>query len=104
MSFDIDQTFKDMLGAAKAIFESEWPKAKDAVEQVLNDEREALQNIAVERLKGNITEEDFKSHLEKEKLALEAGLSMLTVIAKATIQKAVNAAIEVFWKAVKAAV
>ncbi|WP_243688767.1 hypothetical protein [Geotalea toluenoxydans] len=46
MGFELDKVFGDMLAAAEGVFRKEWPKVKDAMEQVLADEREALKNIS----------------------------------------------------------
>jgi len=73
------------------------------MEQVLRDESDTLQNIAIERINGNITESDAARQIEDEKVVIESALAMLKVINKVMIQDAVNAALDVFWKSVKAA-
>ncbi len=104
MAFNAEQTEKDMLASVKAVMGSEWPKINDAMQQVLKDEREALQNIAVAYAAGKINDDDLKSQLEDEKDTLKAGLSMVRAVSTASLQKAVNAAIDTFWKAVLAAI
>jgi len=103
MSFDIQKTIQDMVGAAEQVLKEEWPKVDAAVEQVLRDESDTLQNIAIERISGNITESDAARQIEDEKTVIESALAMLKVINKVMIQDAVNAALDVFWKSVKAA-
>jgi hypothetical protein len=104
MSFDLNKTLEDMLAAAKAVFGDEWPDAKDDMQRVLNDEKEALKNIAEARIRGEINDEELEEQLKDEKEAFEAGLSMVSASTKATIQHALNAASEVFWNAVRAAI
>jgi hypothetical protein len=104
MSFDLNKTLQDMLAAAKAVFGDEWPDAKDDMQRVLNDEKEALKDIAEARIRGEINDEELEEQLKDEKEAFEAGLSMVSASTKATIQHALNAASEVFWNAVRAAI
>lgn len=103
MSFEIHKTIQDMINAVEQVLKKEWPKVDAAVEQILINEAEALQNIAIERISGNITESDAARQIEDEKVVLESALAMLKVINKALIQDAVNAALDIFWKSVKAA-
>lgn len=104
MSFSLEQTFKDMLEAAKRVFAEEWPMVKDNMKRVLDDEKEALKEIAEARLRDEIDDEELEEQLKDEKEAFQAGLSMVRVSTKATIQRAIDAASEVFWNAVKAAI
>lgn len=104
MSFDLNKTLEDMLAAAKAVFADEWPNVKDDMQRVLNDEKEALKDIAEARIRGEINDEELEEQLKDEKEAFEAGLSMARASTKATMQHALNAASEVFWNAVRAAI
>lgn len=104
MSFNIEQTLKDMLNAAKGVFAEEWPMIKDDMKRVLEDEKNALLDIAEARLRGEINDEELEEQLEDEKEAFQAGLSMVRASTKATIQRAIDAVSKVFWSAVKAAV
>ncbi len=103
MSFDLEKTLTGMLDAAKAVFAEEWPKVKDDMKRVLEDEKEALKDIAEARLKGDINDTELEEQLKDEKEAFEAGLSMVRASTKATIQRAIDSASEVFWEAIKAA-
>lgn len=104
MSFDIEGTLKDMLEAASAVVSGKWPEVESAFNEVMEDEKEALADIAEAFVKGAINAEDLESQLESEKRAMENGLLMIQVIAKKTVEDAVNAAIGVFEAAVKAAI
>lgn len=103
MAFNAEQTEKDMLASVQAVMGGEWPKISDAMQQVLQDEREALHKIAAAYATGKINDDDLKSQLEDEKDTFKAGLSMVHAVSTASIQKAVNAALDTFWKAVSAA-
>lgn len=103
MSFNIEQTLKDMLKSVADVLGDEGPEVTDALEQVLRDEKEALQEIAEALIKGEISDDDLKDQLEDEKEAFKAGLSMVEAVSKATLQNAINAGIDTFWKAVRVA-
>jgi hypothetical protein len=103
MAFDADQLVKGMMGAAQTSFGEDWPKAKDALARVLADEKEALKDIAEARINGDINAEDMESQLADEKLAFEAGMAMVQVRTKKTIENAINAAMAVLKGAIEAA-
>jgi len=104
MSFDIEGTFEDMLAAISGVVSDEWPALKECAEKALEDEKDALEMIADLRLAGEIDDEDLKSNLEDEKVVLEAALLACRVRAKVVAENAANAAIEVFNKAIAAAI
>lgn len=103
MSFDLDNTLSDMGSAISAVISDEWSGVKDCVKRALEDEKDALARIVEARLGGDIDDEDMKSHLEDEKVALEAALLACQVKAKMMAQNAANAAIEVLAGAIQAA-
>lgn len=102
MSLDIEQIVKGMLEAAGEVLGDEGPKLRDELKKVLEEQKEALKEIAEARLRDEINDDDLRNQLEDEKEAFEAGLSMVKAVSKATIQKALNAALEIFWNAIKA--
>lgn len=104
MGFDINSVMKDMLAAAESVILHEWPKMKDCLERVLADEKDALERITNAYISGGINEEELKEQLDSERDVLEAGVAMVRVCSKATIQRAVNAALGVLADAVKAVV
>ena len=104
MSFDVEATFEDMVAAVSGVLSGEWPELKDCVEKALDDEKEALETIALMRLAGDIDDEDLKSNLDDEKVVLEAALLACKVRAKVVAENAVNAAIDVLNKAIMAAI
>lgn len=62
-----------------------------------------MNQIAFLRLSGQLTDEELQSELEDEKDTVQAQLLALKVLNKATAQKAANAALDVLYKAVIAA-
>lgn len=103
MSFDIDSTIGDMISAMSEVISGEWPNVKDCIKLALQDEKHALADIARARLDNEIDDEDMKSQLEDEKIALEAALLACQVRAKVMAQKAANAAIDVLKEAISLA-
>ena len=103
MSFDIDLVLGDMLSAMKDSVDADWDDIKGYAKQVLENEKEALADLAEQRIRGEITEEELQSELEDEKDTVEAEMKAIQVITKAMAQRAANAAIDVLFKAIKAA-
>jgi len=103
MSFNINNVINDMVSAMKNSVESDAEDISGYAQQVLQGEKETLQELAELRLNGQITDEELKSELQDEKDTVEAQMLALVVMNKAMIQKAANAAMDVLFKAVKTA-
>ena len=104
MPFDLAGTIQAMAEAAGASLRNESQSARDALAQVLEDQREALAAIAAARQAGDIDDEQLEDQLDDEKVAFRAGLSMVKAINKASVQKAANAAFDVLIRAIRAAI
>ena len=104
MSFDIDAVLDDMLTAMKGSIDADWDEVKGYAKKILQNEKEALANLAEQRLRNEITEEELKSELEDEKDTVEAEMKAVHVMTKAMTQRSVNAAIDVLFNAIKAAI
>lgn len=103
MSFDINETLKSMIDAAKSVMKEEWPKAKDAFDKVIRNEQETLRKVADARLNNEIDDDGMKHQLDNAKASLKTGLLMVEVVNKVMIQNAINAAVKAFWSAVEKA-
>jgi len=103
MSFDIEATIKSMLEAMKGVVGDNWKDVGSYAGQILQNKKEVFRQLVEEKLRGDITEDEFASELEDEKDTFEAELDALNVLKKAMIQKAVNAALDVLYKAIKMA-
>jgi hypothetical protein len=103
MNFDINEVVAQMLSAIKGEVADNWDEVKSAANQFLQNRKERLELLADLRIKGELSEEKFISRLEDEKLIVEAELHAIAIITKVIAQNAANAAIDVFQKAVKAA-
>ena len=103
MTLDIEATFKDMARAASGVLAGESRRVRRAIEEVLEDQKEALRAIAEARLAGDIDDDEVAHQIRSERLAFRSGLAMVRAVTKASVQKAANAAFAVFIKALKAA-
>lgn len=104
MKFDINQVLTDMLTAIKGSVKKDRGKVKGITEQFFKNQKERLEQLAAYRINGEITQEDFESRLEQNKFIIEAELNAINITAKAMVQNATNAAIDVFNNAVKGAI
>ena len=104
MKFDINQVLKQMLDAIAGTAKNDLPILKETGKIFLISRKERLGQLATFHISGAIDEEFFKNRLEDEKLLLESELHALKIMTMATAQRAANAAIEVFSKAVLSAI
>ncbi len=100
MNFNIDTVIDDMLNAIKEVAESDIKDIEGYLKQILEGEKDTLKELAVLRLSGQITDDEFNSEIESEKDTFKAQMEAITVMTLSTKQKAINAAIGVFTKAV----
>jgi ribosome-binding ATPase YchF (GTP1/OBG family) len=103
MAFDIEVVLGEMLSAFSKVMSAEWPKIQECAKAAFQEEREALEAIAIARVNSEINDQEMKSQLGDEKLVLEASLLACKVKSKAATQKAINAAMKVLSDAIKAA-
>jgi len=103
MSFNVENMLEGILKEVRELMGDDWPKIESALKTVLNDEKEALQDIANARINGEITDEEVKEQLEYEKDAFIAGISMVSAIKKSTMQRIVNLATDLIITAIASA-
>ncbi|MEI7628945.1 MAG: hypothetical protein WCJ80_11935 [Bacteroidota bacterium] len=104
MSINVEKVSSDMLSAIKGSVGNQWGSVKDVATQFLQNDKERLLLIAEMRLKEKLTDAEFRSQIDDEKLMMEAELNAVEVLSKAVAQKAANAALDVLQKAVLAAI
>ena len=103
MNFDINAVLGDMLTAMKDSVDTDWEDIGGYAKQVLENEKEALANLAEQRLQNEITDEELQSELKDERDTVEAEMKAIQVMTKAMAQRATNAAMDVLSKAITAA-
>jgi len=104
VSFDIEQVLKEMGAAIGDTAQKGSGAIESYAQTILEKERKSLQELAEARVTGEIDEATFNQELERERLVVETELLTGEIMTKALVQKAVNAALEVFNKAVQAAI
>lgn len=103
MSFDIDKVINDMAKAIKDEVKINVGDIKEYADKILENEKQSLEELGQARVSGEIDDEVFEREVEREKKVVEAELMTIRIMNKALAQKAVNAAIDIFVKAVKLA-
>jgi len=100
MSIDIDQVLNDMANVITDTVKEDAGNIKNSVKEILDTERESLRELGDARLRNEIDDAVFNREIEREKKVVEAELLTIKIMTKASSQKAVNAAIDVFVNAV----
>ena len=77
---------------------------KAEVDRILNTEKESLRELSAARISGEIDDDIFKQEIEREKKVVEAELLTIEIMTKALAQKAINEAMDIFAKAIAAAI
>ena len=103
MGFDIGEVLKDMTKAVQSSVREDIGDISEYENQILKNQKNSLKELGMARVSGEIDDEVFDREIEREKIVLETELLTIQIMTKALSQKAVNAAIDVFVKAVKAA-
>jgi hypothetical protein len=104
MNFNFDAVATDMLSAMKGILSDNWPKVESIAKQFMQNREKRLEMVAESYLKGEITQQKLESRLQDEMDIFEAEIAALKVVSKALAQKAINTAINILLKALKAAI
>ena len=92
MNLNINDLYKEMLNAALNVVGDEAQQMSGPLQQALEAQKASIEALAQAKLNGEINEDEFAAELEREKAILEVELITLEIIAKATVQKAINAA------------
>ena len=100
MSFDISDSIGQMAGAMEQSVGKDASEFASYAVEVLSKQQEALAELAEARLEGELDQDEFEEELQREMLIVESEMLAANVIAKAAVQKAIQAAIKVLTKAV----
>lgn len=103
-TINMNEVITDMLAAMKSSVSHHWKEIKESMQQFLAARKARFELLAELRISGELSQEHFESRLQDEKLIAEAEMQALEVISKAMAQKAANSAIDIFQKAVGAAI
>lgn len=100
MSFDIEAVLKDMVSAIDDAVKDELGDIKSYASAIVENEKNALEELGLARIAGEIDDETYKRELEREKKVIETELLTIEIMKDAAAQKAVNAAINTFTSAI----
>jgi hypothetical protein len=104
MNFDIDAVLRDMTKAIQGVVRDDWENVGGYAKQILQNEKEALRELSEARISGAITDAELEQELEDEKATIEAEFKAVQVMAKVMAERAANAALDVLYKAIRAAI
>lgn len=99
---DIEKVLKDMAMAANNAVKDDIGEIQDYARQIVENEKQSLKNLGEARIRGDIDDDTFEHEMERQKKVVKAEFLAVQIMTKAAAQKAVNAAMETFKKAVKA--
>lgn len=103
MSFDIESVSKQMVSAISDSVKDDVGEIKQYADTIIKNEKDSLKELGEARIQGQITDDVFDREIEREKKVVETELLKIRLMTKASAQKSVNTAVNVFVAAVKAA-
>ena len=103
MRFDVRTALRDMLDAVRDAVGAEWPRLRDCVRHVLEDERGFLQALGEAHLAGEIDDDTLATQLRDERATLEAVVRVCQPVGRMLARDVAEAAINAFSSAVAAA-
>jgi hypothetical protein len=103
MSFDINETLAAMVAAIKPNVNEYWGEVKSTVIQFMQNRKERLALLARLYSDRKLDDADLEEYLEDEKKLLQAELHAVAAITKAMAERAANAALDVLYTAIRAA-
>jgi len=104
MTFDISAVFQNMESAVQGTVTTAWPQAQAIWIQFAQTNKDTLQDMAAATISGEMNSEELQSYLADMKTTLQAQLLATEIMALAVAQAAANAALDIFWTAVNAAI
>jgi hypothetical protein len=94
MDINFKELEKGLVEVLKGSISAEAAKLKEYSKKIIEDQKETLKRLAELMAAGTITEAELISELEDEKVTIEDLYLSLKVAAKASAQKATNAALK----------
>ena len=103
-NINIEELAKQMLEAAKNVFDEKWPEVKKFAESESKKFISNMAEIALWKANNEITEDEAKSLANLHKRSMKMVFTALEGISLAMAEKAINAAIDMIRKAVNTAI
>lgn len=104
MSFDIETVLKDMANAISDSVKGEVGDIKAYADTIVENERESLRELGEARVLGQISDKVLEREINRERKVVETELLTIQLMTEAAAQRAVNAALDVFMAAIRAAI
>jgi hypothetical protein len=104
MKLNYEQLVKDMLNAAKGVLSKHWKDIKPFAEQQIKSFAQNIQVIEDLKLRGEITEEQAKLHMNIQRNSLQIVLLTNEGLGILAVEAAINAAIDVVKNTVNTAI
>ena len=95
MDIDFEKLLQDMLSAAKVVLDKHWKEARPFAEQQFKSFNDNIQMIADMKLRGEITEEKARLHLNIQKNSMQIVLLTIEGLGILAVEAAINAAIDI---------
>lgn len=104
MAFDLSAVLSEMADVVHTTAAEETGKISGYAQTIVAKEKASLDELVQARLANDLSDQELLDEVEREKMVVHAELLSLEIMSKATAQKAVNAAMNVFITAVKLAI
>lgn len=101
MSDAISSLFNDVANSAASVLEQGGGEFSGALLKIIGQQDNPIYVLTQALKDGELTEDEFKEEIERERKVLEAQLITLEIIAVSEVQKALNAALSTLTGAVK---
>jgi hypothetical protein len=98
LSFNSGKTFKEMLDAAAEIADEKWALMEKPMEDVLDAERDSLRELASEWMRSGLSDKELDARLQKLHQRFTAELAKEIEVEEDLLARAVQAAINSYWK------
>ena len=103
MGLNVENLMEQMADAANSEVADSVGDIRTFAKEVFKRKEESLKELALARAANEIDDEIFNMEIEREKKVVEAELLTMQIMTKASAQKAVNAALDIFAASVRAA-
>lgn len=98
MSFNSGKTFKEMLAAAGEIAGERWPDFSAAMEQALEQERDALRELASEWMRSGLSDKELDAKLQQFQQRFSTFVAKQNQVEPELLERTVQAALNSYWK------
>ncbi len=99
MSFNSGKTFKEMLEAAKEVAGDNWDRLEAPTELVLEEERDALRELASEWMCSGLNDKELDAKLQQLNKRFGSAIAQGVEVEPELLERVVQSAFNVYWEA-----